>query len=149
VKINAQGLALVKRHEGCKLEAYVCPAGKVTIGYGHTGGDVKLGQKISQHVADVILEHDLEDAEDCVERAMKGRALTSNQFSALVSLTFNVGSVNFVNSTLRKLALRGDFAGAAAEFPRWVHGGGKVLPGLVARRADERALFERADDAVA
>jgi lysozyme len=148
MKINAAGLALLKHHEGCKLEAYLCPAGVPTIGFGHTGSGVKLGQKISQHQADVILEHDLERFEDCVERSMKGRPLNENQFSALVSLCFNVGELNFVNSTLRKLALRGDFAGAAAEFGRWVHGGGKVLPGLVARRADERALFERPGDAV-
>jgi lysozyme len=140
VKINKAGLALIKRFESLQLKAYLCPAKVWTIGYGHTE-DVKQGQTITSHQADVILESDLETYEDCVERACKGRPLNENQFSAMVSLCFNIGTAAFVNSSLRKLVLRGDFTAAAAEFGRWVRGGGKVLPGIVARREAERDLF--------
>lgn len=139
MRTNAAGLALIKKFEGCKLQAYLCPAGVPTIGWGHTR-DVKLGQRITQHQADVILESDLDVYEENVAELCPGT--NENQFSALVSFAYNLGVTNLGSSTLRKKYLRGDLAGAAAEFGKWVKAKGQVLPGLVARRAAERALFE-------
>jgi lysozyme len=139
-KINAAGIELIKRHEGLRLAAYLCPANVWTIGYGHTG-DVKPEHRITEHQADVLLAYDLERFEQCVSRVTDRVDLTENQFSALVSFAFNVGVEAFNRSTLRKFVLGCDWEGAAREFDKWVHAGGRVLPGLVKRRADERALF--------
>jgi len=138
--INAAGLEIIKNNEGCVLEAYLCPAGVPTIGWGHTGSTVRVGQRITQHQADEILASDLEGFEDAVEALVPG--LNDNQFSALVSLIYNIGKEAFRASTMRKRALEGDFGAASAEFPKWCHAGVKVLPGLVRRRAEERALFD-------
>ncbi len=139
-KISKAGLELIKKSEGCRLAAYKDPIGIVTIGYGHVSSSVKLGQVITQHQADEILASDLERFEAGVDRLCPG--LSPGQFSALVSFAFNLGLTAFANSTLRKKVLKNDFAGAALEFGKWVKAGGKVLPGLVTRRAAERALFE-------
>jgi lysozyme len=129
---------LVERFEGCKLEAYRCPAGVLTIGYGHTR-DVKEGQKIAQHQADVILDSDLDTFAQAVrELCPKANA---NQTAALTSFAFNVGVTAFKNSTLRRKLNAGDTAGAAAEFMRWVNAAGEQMPGLVTRRRAEQALF--------
>lgn len=140
MQTNATGINLIKKHEGCRLQAYLCPAGVPTIGYGHTR-DVKLGQRITQHQADVILESDLEIYEEGVEHLTRMRPPKENQFAALVSFAFNLGVTRLASSTLMKKYLKGDVQGAADEFPKWVKAGGKVLPGLVKRRAEERALF--------
>ena len=134
-------LDLIKRFEGCELEAYLCPAGIWTIGVGHTGPEVKQGMKISQSIADALLLKDLTHAADAVERAVKVE-LTQGQFDALVSFVFNVGRAAFESSTLLKKINGGDFLGAALEFPKWCHGGGKILDGLVKRRTAEQALFQ-------
>lgn len=138
-QINEAGRALIKKAEGLRLNAYRCPAGVVTIGYGHTG-DVKMGQKITEHQADAIFDLDVSSFEDMVEGLTLGKA-TDNEFSALVSFAFNLGSKALAGSTLLKKFRAGDKAGAAAEFMKWQYAAGKVLPGLVKRRAAERALF--------
>lgn len=135
---SERGRQLIMDAEGVRLDAYLCPAGKWTIGVGHTG-DVKQGDRITQHQAEVILQLDLERFEEAVTRLAPG--LSSSRFSACVSFAFNVGIAAFEKSTLRRKILAGDFAGAAAEFPKWVRAGGKELPGLVKRRAAEQALF--------
>jgi len=132
------GRAIIEEHEGLRLEAYKCPAGIWTIGYGHTG-DVKEGDRITRHQAEAILEYDLGRYEDAVARLAP--KATGPQFSALVAFVFNVGIGAFEKSTLLKEFLAGRTLNAAAEFDRWTRGGGKVLPGLVKRRAAERALF--------
>lgn len=124
--------------EGCRLDAYLCPAGIPTIGYGHTG-EVKLGDKITLHQAEVILEHDLLRFESAVSTAAP--KANANQFSALVSFTFNVGVKAMQGSTLLRLFNQGAPNAAAAEFSKWTHAAGQVLPGLVKRRAAEAALF--------
>jgi lysozyme len=129
---------LVARFEGCRLEAYRCPAGVWTIGYGHVR-DVRQGQKITQHQADVILDSDLDIFTDAVRELCPGA--TPNQEAALVSFAFNVGVTALANSTLRRKFLAGDIQGAADQFLRWVNAAGEQLPGLVARRRDERAVF--------
>lgn len=147
--MNGAGLKLVKAHEGLRLDAYICPAGKPTIGYGHTEG-VSLGMKISEHQAEVILSLDLEHAERAVLEITRGVELNENQTAALTSFFFNVGRLNFAKSTMLRRLKAGDMDGAAAEFERWVWadnpetpepGDKRQLPGLVKRRAAERALF--------
>lgn len=142
-KISDAGRALIVRYEGLSLKPYKDPVGIWTIGYGHTGRDSDrwgpAGHTITLHHAEEILEHDLEKFEAAVEELCPGA--NANQFSALVSFAFNVGATRLSNSTLRRKFLKSDFQGAADEFPKWVHAGGKVLPGLVKRRAAERTLF--------
>lgn len=137
-----KGIPIIKQYEGLKLEAYLCPAGIPTIGYGHTRG-VKLGQKISAAQAEVFLDHDYEEAEDAVKRLITV-PLTDNQLGALTSFVFNLGEGRLLGSTLRRKLNSGDYKGAAAEFDKWVYSGGKKLNGLIARRAAERKLFETA-----
>jgi len=133
------GLDIVKKFEGCKLKAYLCPAGKPTIGYGHTYG-VKLGRTITKAEAEILLENDYQDAVHGVEELVKV-PLTENQLGALASFVFNLGRGKLLGSTLRKKLNQGDYKGAAEEFDKWVFAGGVKLKGLVARRAAEKELF--------
>lgn len=142
--INAAGLAVIKGFEGLELSAYQDSVGVWTIGYGHTSEagppEVYPGQRITAAEAEDILRKDLELFERDV-RSLVPVPLTADQFSALVSFTFNVGPGAFESSTLlRKLKAR-DYEGASNEFPRWVRAGSQTLPGLVRRRKAERALF--------
>lgn len=156
-RINAAGLALVQNFEGCRLLTYDDldpdrvlqqgdrPRGTLTIGHGHTGPDVHIGQRISAEEARRLLEGDLDEAQQGVERLTRGLSLSDNAFAALVSLAFNIGLASFRRSSLLKRLLAGDRHGAAAEFARWNKAGGRVLPGLVRRRAAEAALFLEPD----
>jgi len=134
---------LIKEYEGLRLHAYQDSAGVWTIGWGHTG-DVKRGQSITIHQAEALLALDIGIAAAAVNRHVEA-PLSQNMFDALVSFTFNLGERRLAESTLlKKLNLR-DYAAAAAEFGKWVKAtikGKKVtLPGLVRRRAAERAMF--------
>lgn len=140
--INAEGLAILKNAEGCKLKAYVCPAGKLTIGWGSTGPHVKPGMTITQVQADELLRSDLRRFEDWA--AEHCAPATDNQFSALVSFAYNVGIGNLEESTLRKLHLQRKYDMAQKQFDRWVFAKGVKQPGLVKRRAAEAALYGKA-----
>ena len=140
MQISKAGLDLIKQFEGLYLKAYRCPAGVPTIGYGHTAG-VAMGQTITQQQADDYLRRDVRQFERAVARLVTV-PLTQGQFDALVSFAFNLGEGALAQSTLLRLLNTGDYAGAAAQFDRWNKAGGRVLPGLVRRRAAERALFE-------
>tara|TARA_R110002153_G_scaffold195163_2_gene348561 strand:- start:480 stop:1013 length:534 start_codon:yes stop_codon:yes gene_type:complete len=131
--------AIIKACEGLRFAAYLCPAGIWTIGYGHTR-TAKSGLLINEPGADNFLRMDLATAELFVSRYVR-LELNQNQFDALVSLVFNIGSGNFKASTLRMKLNRGDVTGAANEFWKWRKGGGKILPGLVKRRELEVTLF--------
>lgn len=131
---------IVKNAEGLRLEAYLCPAGVWTIGYGHTGTDVWPGLVITEKWAESLLERDLRTFEAYVSGYVKVD-LTQDQFDALVSFVYNIGAEAFKNSTMLKKLNAGDYEGAAKEFPRWNKSKGKVLPGLVKRREAERKLF--------
>ena len=148
--INPAGLNLVKEFEGLhkllpggKVGAYLDPVNVWTIGYGHTKG-VKPGDVITKQKAEDLLKEDMEEFEKVVEKYVSV-PLNSNQFSALVSFTFNVGDGAFNGSTLRKLLNQSKYDAAAEQFTRWVYGtvnGKRVkLPGLVRRREAERRLF--------
>ncbi|MEK7454757.1 MAG: lysozyme [Pseudomonadota bacterium] len=110
-----------------------------TIGVGHVGPEVKKGLKITKKESQALLEADLARFEAAVNRG--GDDMTQNQFDALVSFAFNVGTNAFALSTLLRKHRSGDYAGAAKEFARWTKGGGKVLSGLVKRRTAEAALY--------
>jgi GH24 family phage-related lysozyme (muramidase) len=152
--INQAGLDLVKEFEGYErlvagttdVTAYPDPGtggAPFTIGYGHTGPDVHPGLVIDKPRAEALLRSDLAGAEADVAREVVV-ALNENEFSALVSFTFNVGggSGGLATSTLLHLLNAGDRRGAADQFPRWNKGGkGQIMAGLVRRRAAERALF--------
>lgn len=139
MKTSNNGIELIKRHEGLRLAAYVDSAGVWTIGYGHTKG-VKMGDVITEERATELLMEDLKAAEDEVNSHMLW--LRQNQFDALVSFVFNVGSGNFKSSTLlRRLKVNPNDPDIANQFKRWIYAGGKVLPGLVRRRKDESKLY--------
>lgn len=142
-KTSEVGKSLIKSHEGFRAEAYVCPAGVVTIGYGTTtinGNSVTLGTKITTDEADQFLEEDLKIFEDAVNNLVRVN-LNQNQFDALVSFVYNVGVGNFKKSTLLKKLNAGDYLNASSEFLKWNRGGGKVLKGLSNRRKAEQQLF--------
>lgn len=139
MKTSQKGIDLIKQFEGCRLSAYKCPAGVWTIGYGHTYG-VKAGQKISQKQADEFLKEDLKSFEAAVNKYVKV-SLTQNQFDALVSFSFNVGSEALRTSTLLRLLNQGKYEEAAEQFDRWVFVSFKKLDGLVRRRKAEKELF--------
>ena len=140
MKISNKGKDLIKKYEGCKLEAYKCPAGIWTIGYGHTDGNVTSGTIISQEQADKLFNQDIKKFEKGVGQMVKV-LVNQNQFDALVSFSFNLGLGALQNSTLLKKLNTKDYQGAANEFDRWVYGGGKKLEGLVRRRREEKELF--------
>lgn len=139
MKTGINGLNIIKEFEGLRLQAYKCPADRWTIGYGHTAG-VSANDVITEAQAISLLCQDVAESERAVNHYVHG-PLTQNQFDALVSFVFNLGVGNFRTSTLLKKLNAGDNDGAAQEFGRWIHAGGKALPGLVRRRAAERALF--------
>jgi lysozyme len=140
MKISQSGIDLIKRFEGCRLKSYLCPAGVWTIGYGHTAG-VRKNQIITSDQASAMLMSDLLQFERAIN-AMVAVPLKQGQFDALVSFAFNLGSGALASSTLLRKLNSGDFKGAADEFLRWNKAGGKVLEGLVRRRAAERQLFD-------
>ena len=139
MKCSQEGLALIKKFEGCKLKAYKCSAGVWTIGYGHTAG-VKEGDVISQPEADKLLEEDIAKFEDYVSDNVIVE-LNQNQFDALVAWTFNLGVGNLRQSTMLKKLNESDFASVPFEMRRWNKAGGKTLDGLIRRRQAESLLF--------
>ena len=140
MKINEAGLRLIKDFEGLRLVAYRCPAGVLTIGFGHTIG-VHEGDKITEEQANDFLLSDLVHAEKAVNNLCP--PLNGNQFSALVSFVFNLGSMSLATSTLLRKIKEGKMDEAAENFGKWVFAGGKVVEGLKRRRKAERELFER------
>ena len=154
--VPAQCIEIIARWEGCLrkiaqnlYKAYLCPAGVPTIGRGTTwyndrGVKVKLSDPpINLEECDRLLAYDIKvKYSPAVRRAVKpGRFQSENQYSACVSFAYNVGEHGFAKSTLCWLINQGRYQDAANEFNRWTRGGGRVLPGLVNRRRDERLLF--------
>lgn len=144
----AHAVALIKRWEGCRLEAYPDPAtggDPWTIGWGATGYGVRKGLRWTQAQADDQLAFD-------VERFMRGvresvrRPVSDNQLGAMTSLAYNIGIGAFRRSTLLRMVNAGDKEGAAKQFDRWNKANGRVMKGLVRRRADERAVFEQSPE---
>lgn len=140
MSMQTQLLDLIKEFEGCKLKAYLCPAGVPTIGYGRTKG-VKVGDTCTQDQADAWALEDMQDAIATVKAEVKV-PLRDGQFAALASFVYNCGAGNFRRSTLLHLLNSGHYAFAAEELLKWNKASGVVLPGLTRRRQAEKAVFE-------
>ena len=143
MKTGKEGKNLIKKYEGFRSHAYVCPAGVNTIGFGTTrinGKPVPENMKITLDEANVFLDADLYDFENGISSLVKVE-LNQNQFDALVCFVYNIGLGAFKKSTLLRKLNSEDFDGASKEFLRWNKAGGKVLPGLVRRRESEMNLF--------
>ena len=137
-KINKSGLNLIKKYEGCKLTSYICPAGVLTIGYGHTGKDVKPNQTITKKKAINLLKKDLARFERHVQSYNYIYEWTDNEFSALVSFAFNIGNIDQLTAygTRSRSQIR-------IAMLKYVKANGKTLQGLVKRRKAELKLFNR------
>ena len=140
MKTSQYGIDLIKHFEGCVLNAYKCPAGVWTIGYGHTK-DVQPGDEWSEDHADHMLEVELHEYEGYINNLVTC-PLTQNQFDALVSWVYNLGSANLQASTLLKRLNAGDYPDVPNQIKRWNKAGGEVLEGLTRRREAEATMFE-------
>lgn len=137
-RINKSGLNLIKKYEGCRQTSYICPAGVLTIGYGHTGKDVKPNQTITKKKAISLLKKDLERFERHVQSYNYIYEWTDNEFSALVSFAFNIGNIDQLTAygTRTRSQIR-------SAMLKYVKANGKPLQGLVKRRKAELKLFNR------
>lgn len=141
-------VALTKEMEELRLSPYRCPAGRPTIGFGHTSGVSMNDDPITLDEAEHLLRHDLDEACKVVLARVKAPMLTQGIVDALTDFVFNLGEGRFLesNCTLLRKLNAGDTVGASLEFPRWnkavVDGKLVVLSGLVRRRKAERALFD-------
>ena len=138
--ISQEGIDLVKKFEGCKLEAYQCAAGVWTIGYGSTHG-VQKGHVWTQERAEVMLVNELEEYGKYVEELVT-LPINQCQFDALTSWTFNLGPSNLQSSTMLKVLNQGDYEGVPYQIKRWNKVNGQVNDGLIRRREAEALLFE-------
>lgn len=140
MKVGEKGLALIKESEGLRLKAYKCPAGVLSVGYGHTGKDVVAGMEISESRAVALLKQDLRVAE--VYLNSLGINFSQNAFDAIASFIYNLGVGSFSKSTLRKkIVAKADDEAITDEIVKWVNAGGKPLIGLKRRRVKEANLF--------
>lgn len=137
MEINARGLQIIKDMEGLKTSPYICPAGVLTIGYGHTKS---VKGAITAEKAEELLKQDLKFVDATISTKVKV-PLNENQYSALASFIFNVGHGAFSGSTMLRLLNQGKYEEAAKQFDRWVFAGGKKLAGLEKRRRLEKELF--------
>lgn len=134
------GQAHILKFEGCRLTAYRCSAGVLTIGVGHTGPEIVAGLVWTEEQAKAAFQADLRRAEKAVSDLV--RVPTSDlQHAVLVSFVFNLGRNALAGSTLLRSLNANDYAAAGNELARWVHVGAQVIPGLVRRRAAEREMW--------
>jgi len=144
MQISYDGIKFIEDLEGYRDKAYLDTGGVWTIGFGTIridGAPVQPGQTCTRQQAEEWMRADLAPAQTTVNQSVKV-PLRQNQFDALVSFVYNVGSTAFRGSTMcLKLNMR-DFAGAAKEFDKWIYDNKKIIPGLVARRKIERSKFE-------
>ena len=146
MKVNQEGLDIIKHFEGYSSTVYADPIGIPTIGFGSIwdkeGNRLTMDHEpITEQEGEFLLVRELKHVESAIARLIRVE-LTENQFSAIASLTFNIGCGRLKSSTLRAKINRGDYSGASAEFPKWRRAGGRILKGLVRRRKAERELFE-------
>ncbi|AOX41410.1 lysozyme [Pseudomonas aeruginosa] len=139
MRTSQRGIDLIKSFEGLRLSAYQDSVDVWTIGYGTTRGVTRY-MTITVEQAERMLANDIQRFEPELDKLVKVE-LNQNQWDAMMSFVYNLGAANLASSTLLKLLNRGDYQGAADQFPRWVNAGGKRLEGLARRRAAERALF--------
>ena len=145
MKVNAEGYALIKRFEGCRLKSYRCPSNVATIGYGNTfyenGDKVKDGDVITQARAEELAKFIIDQFAVSITPFIL-QPLNDNQFSACVSLAYNIGTGGFKRSSVfKKLNVNPTDATIADSFRLWNKGGGKILAGLTKRREAEIQLY--------
>lgn len=145
MKLLAAGKALIQKFEKCLLKAYIDAVGVLTIGWGHTGKDVTPGLIWTQSKADQVFEEDTSSRGKVLAIYLDKVPTSDEQFSAMLSLMYNIGNTAFQNSTVLRLHKAGDYKGAADAFLMWnkgtVNGKKVVLNGLTARRKEEKALY--------
>mgnify|MGYP003112778874 FL=1 len=140
MNISEEGKSLIKKFEGCKLEAYLCSANVWTCGWGATR-NVKEGDSWSQSYADERFDGDIVEFEDYVNKYVEV-PLNQNQFDALVAWVYNLGPNNLKESTMLKVLNEGKYELVPSEIKRWNKAGGEVLEGLERRRLAESMLFQ-------
>lgn len=140
MKYSKEGQAMTERFESCRLIAYQDQIGVWTIGWGHTRG-VYEGMTCTQEQADAWLLADIAIYEQDVNTHVKVE-INQQEFDALVDFAFNLGNGALNGSTLLRLLNAGDFSGAAKEFKKWDHAGGKIVAGLLRRRLAEEQEFK-------
>jgi len=140
LKISQEGIALIKKFEGCELTAYQCSAGVWTIGYGHTKG-IEEGMEITQQEAEDMLVEELHEYENYINDNVTA-PLSQNQFDAMVSWVYNLGPANLKASTLLKVLNAGNYDDVPFQMRRWNKAGGVTLDGLIRRREAEALLFQ-------
>ena len=143
MKTSEEGISLIKKFEGCKLEAYLDAVDVPTIAYGRTK-DVKIGDICTQQQAEDWLEEELVEYEGYVNEAVKVE-LTQPQFDSLVSWTYNLGPSNLNRSSMLRVLNASDYDNVPEQIMRWNKAGGRVLPGLVRRREAEAEMFKGND----
>lgn len=149
MKVSQEGIDLIHSFESFQPNAYRDPGSRnglpITIGWGSTsdeeGRPIKLGDVWTRKRADARFAMDLEGFTADVLDALEGAPTTQGQLNALVSFAYNVGIGAFRDSTLLRLHKAGDYAGAGAQFGRWINNDGKPLKGLIRRRAAEAAMY--------
>ena len=139
MRTSPEGIALIKSFEGYSADAYKCPAGVWTVGWGSTGPNIVKGTKVTVGQAEALLANSLVKFEQAVTKY--AGAAHQNQFDAMVSLCYNIGPGNFAKSSVARLHKAGQYTGAASAFLLWNKAGGKILSGLVKRRKAERNLY--------
>ncbi len=142
--ISENGYALIRDFEGFENKAYKDTGGVWTIGYGTIkypdGRSVKQGDTCTRAQAEQWLKSDCRWVDACLDKYVKAN-INQNQFDALASFVYNIGENQFRSSTLLAKLNAGDYRVAAANFDRWIYDNGKIITGLVTRRAREKALF--------
>jgi len=140
MQISKEGLALIKKFEGCELEAYRCPAGVWTIGFGTIKG-VKEGDRITKDEANHLLEEEMIEYESYINDMVEVE-LNQSQYDALCAWVFNLGPTNLGSSTLLKVLNEGKYEEVPQQIKRWNKANGEVLNGLIRRREAEALLFQ-------
>ena len=146
LQCNQQGLDIIRESEGLRLQAYRCPSGIWTIGYGHTGKDVQPDSHITEETAEILLAQDVARVERAATRLVRV-PLSINQFSAIVSFVFNIGDNRLIGTRTLAALNRGRYLEFADRLLQWNMGGSPIheLPGLTIRRRKERTLFLKPD----
>lgn len=139
LRTNQRGLELIGNAESCRTQPYMCPANVLTVGIGSTT-NVKPGKTYTHEEIAAMWASDMKAAEKCVNLYANGKAMNDSQFSAVSSLTFNIGCGNLQTSTLARYANRHQWGEMCGQLNRWVYANGKKLNGLVKRRSDEYKL---------
>ena len=140
MEISTNLINFIKKFEGYSSHAYICLAGKKTIGYGHVLKEKENIETISEEKAEELLYDDINKASCSVIRNISAK-LTQGQFVALTSFTFNLGAASLQRSTLRQKVNRNEHSQVPSELMRWVYSCGKVIPGLVRRREEESNIY--------